>query len=293
MNLSQAWADRPSLYDLQLFQVAGTPVTVATLVTVALVLVATLVFSRLAQRGATRLLRRRGLRDEGTVAAVVRLLHYTIVVVGVGVAVETIGIDLSTFVAAGAVLAVAIGFAMQNVTQNFLSGVILLMERTIKPGDILEVDDQPVRVVRMGIRATVVRTRDESELILPNSILGQESVTNYTLRDNLFRLRATVGVRYSSDLELVREVLERTAAAIDWRLQKHDPVVLLAGFGSSSVDYDVSVWIDDPWLAQTRGSQLNEAIWRALEEAGITIAFPQLDVHFDAPVTEGLSAVGQ
>lgn len=293
MDLSQAWADRPSLFDLQLFQVAGTPVTVATLVTVVLVLIATVLISRLVQRGATRLLRRRGLRDEGTVAAIVRLLHYTILVIGVGVAVETIGIDLTTFVAAGAILAVAIGFAMQNLTQNFLSGVILLMERTIKPGDILDVDDRTVRVVRMGIRATVVRTRDESELIVPNSTLVQEHVTNYTLRDNLFRLRATVGVRYSSDLELVRQVLERTAAALDWRLQGHDPVVLLTGYGSSSVDYDVSVWIDDPWLAQVRRSQLNEAIWWALEEAGITIAFPQLDVHFDAPVTEGLAAVGQ
>jgi hypothetical protein len=190
--------------------------------------------------------------------------------------------------AAGAVFAVGLGFAMQNISQNFVSGVILLIERTIKPGDILQVETEIVRVKRMGIRATVSRTLDDEEIIIPNSVLVQNSVKNYTLQDSLFRLRTLVGVIYGSNMALVRETLERTTREIPWRVQAVQPRILMKQFGNSSVDFDVSVWIDDPWKKQVRLSELNERIWWALKEAGIVIAFPQLDVHFDPPVMSSI-----
>jgi len=198
---------------------------------------------------------------------------------------------LSTLFAAGAVFAVGLGFAMQNVAQNFVSGVILMVERSIKPGDILMVEDQMVRVERMGIRSTIVRNRDEEELIVPNSILAQGSVKNYTLTDNLYLLKAEVGVVYGSDMKLVREVLERTARGIPWRVEKEEPRILLRQFGSSSVDFQVFIWVDQPWISRRLLSDANERIWWALKEAGVTIAFPQLDVHFDAPVEESFRLV--
>jgi len=100
---------------------------------------------------------------------------------------------------------------MQNIMQNFVSGVILLTERTIKPGDVLQVDQRFVRVQNMGIRATIARTLDEEEIIIPNCAIVQANVTNYTLKDSLYRLRCTVGVVYSADMRAVREVLEKTA----------------------------------------------------------------------------------
>jgi small-conductance mechanosensitive channel len=115
---------------------------------------------------------------------------------------------------------------------------------------------------------------------------------NYTLRDSMYRLRCKVGVVYGSDMRVVREVLETTAREISWRIGDKDPVILLAEFGSSSVDWEVSVWMDDPWRVRRAKSELNEAIWWALKEAGITIAFPQLDLHFDEPVVEALRRAG-
>ncbi len=156
----------------------------------------------------------------------------------------------------------------------------------------LEVQNLVVRVERMGIRATLARTRDDEELIVPNSLLVQSAVKNYTLRDSLHRLRATVGVVYSSDLRLVFNTLRATALQLEWRTKEQEPRVLLLGFGNSSVDFEVSVWIDNPWNARQALSDLNEAIWWALKDAGVTIAFPQLDVHFDPPVVESVQALG-
>ncbi len=136
----------------------------------------------------------------------------------------------------------------------------------------------------MGARATVARTRDEEEIIIPNSLLVQSSVTNYTLRDSVYRIRATVGVEYGSDMERVMEVLAEAGESISERTQAKPPLVLLAEFGDSSVVFEVSIWAEDPWRARVTLSALNMAIWRHLKAAGITIAFPQLDVHFDKPL---------
>ncbi len=262
-----------------LFTIAKTPVSPTTLLVFVLIVVAAFWSSRLAQRGMTSVLAMRGVTDTGTVGIARRLTSYVVMIFGLGIAVQTVGINLGALFAAGAFFAVALGFAMQNVAQNFVAGIILLTERTIKPGDVLEVEGRVVRVTGMGLRATVARSRDEEDLIIPNSILVQSTVTNYTLRDAVFRLHATVGVSYDSDLALVRRVLTETAVSLSGRLADRDPRVLLTEFGDSSVNFEVLVWSDDPWVARVTKSQLNEAIWWAFKKAGIVIAYPQLDVH--------------
>lgn len=272
----------------ELAVIAGTTITGASLLAFFTVVALTFWAAGLLQRSFERLLLKKGSQDEGTAGAVSRLLRYVILILGLSAGLHGIGINLSTLFAAGALFAVAIGFAMQNVVANFVSGVILLAERAIKPGDIIEADGQMVRVTGMGIRATVVRTLDDEDLVLPNSNLVQATVKNFTLKDRLYRLRVIVGVAYDSDLKQVRRVLETCARNLDWRSQNKDPVVLLTDFGASSVDYEISVWIDDPWKNRQRRSELREAIWWGFKESSITIAFPQLDVHFDGPVVEGL-----
>ena len=175
--------------------------------------------------------------------------------------------------------AVGFGFAMQNIAQNFVSGIILLVERSIKPGDVVIVEGRMVRIKRMGIRATVARSVDEAELIIPNSSLVQTTVHNLTLSDSLARVRARVGVAYESDLKQVREVLTQTADALDWRDRSFAPRVLLVDFADSAVLYEVSVWTREPWDAPIRAQDVREAIFQAFRETGITIAFPQMDVH--------------
>ncbi|NIO29746.1 MAG: mechanosensitive ion channel [Candidatus Latescibacteria bacterium] len=277
----------------RLFEISGTAVNLMTLLTFALIIAFTFLISHLLQKALYRFFRTRGVKDEASLGVTTRLLHYLILAIGLGVGIHTLGINLTALFAAGAIFAVGIGFAMQNIAQNFVSGIILLAERTIKPSDILEVEGRIVRVVRLGARATVARTLDEEDLIIPNSILVQSVLKNYTLRDALYRLRAPVGVIYGSDMALVRQVLEETARDLPWRAEDTDPVVFLTEFGDSSVNFEVSVWVDNPWQMRGLRSKLNEAIWWGLKGAGITIAFPQLDVHFDPPVVESLRTMSR
>lgn len=273
----------------KLFVLGGTQVTLETILTVTLILLLTYILSRGIRRTVLGVFRRRGLEDDGNVLAITRLVHYGILLVGVGVALQTAGFNLNAFFAAGAVFAIGIGFALQNLMQNFVSGVILLVERAIKPGDVLEVEGRIVKVHRMGIRSTIVRTRDGDHMIVPNSVLVQSTVKNYTLKSSVYRVRAKVGVVYGSDMKVVMDTLKEVMRGITWRLPDHEPIVLLTDFGDNSVNFDASVWVSNPWDKPKLLSRLNEAIWWALKEKEIVIAFPQLDVHFDPPVERGLS----
>ena len=268
--------------DKPLFTLSGTEVTLFSIFLFILVLSVTLVFSIALQRGLKKTLSSRFVKRQGTLAALLRLVHYFVLIVGFSIGLQIIGISLSALFAAGAVFAIAIGFAMQNVVQNFVAGVILLLERSIKPGDVLEVEGKIVKVVDMGIRTTIARTLIDEELIMPNSVFSQSTVKNYTLRDNSYRLGVVVGVSYDSDMDKVMRVLAQTASNVDWRLPEPGPTVRLQEFGSSSVDFGVYVSIDDPWQQNVYMSELRKDIWFAFKEAGITIAYPQLDVHFDS-----------
>ncbi len=292
--MKQVLSNTHGVFSTTLTKIGGTPITLATVITMLLIVVATFVVSKLIRMAIQRALARRGVEvQHGGMTAAGRLVHYVIVLIGLGIALSTAGIQLGALFAAGAVFAVGVGFAMQNIAQNFVSGVILLIERTIKPGDVVEVEGSMVRVVEMGIRSTLVRSRDEEDMIVPNSKLVQSTVKNYTLTDPLYRLRVGVGVTYDSDMALVRKTLEQVAQTIEWRASEREPVVLMTDFGSSSVDFELSVWTRDAWQQKSGRSQVREAIWWALKEQGIVIAFPQVDVHFDPPVVDSLGALGR
>jgi potassium-dependent mechanosensitive channel len=273
----------------EIFELSGTGINLVLILTVGFLVVATWAISTFLQRAVERAFRSRGVEDMGTTAITKRLLHYAIMAIGLGIALETIGISLSALFAAGAIFAVGIGFAMQNIAQNFVSGLILLVERAIKPGDIVEVEGRVVRVLKMGIRTTIGRTRDEEEIIIPNASLVQSTVKNYTLEDTFFRIRAGVGVSYESDMRAVRDSLTRAANSVQGRMTDRDPVILLSDFGDSTVDWQVSLWTQDAWTSPRLVSELREAIWWALKEDGIEIAFPQIDVHFDPHVEEAVT----
>lgn len=278
---------------MELFKLGEGYVTIGNILGAVLILGATFVISALLRKGLKRGLRLRGVKDEGTVGVVTKLTHYGIMAVGFAVSIQALGLDIGALFAAGAIFAVGIGFAMQNIAQNFVAGLILLVERAIKPGDVLDIEGSIVKVKRMGIRATVARSLDEEEIIVPNYTLVQSAVKNYTLDDSSYRLRVPVGVIYASDMKLVRQILVGVAEGVDWRLKEPSPVVLMTAFGSSSVDFEVSVWISDPWTIRRRSSDLHEAIWWALKEKDVVIAFPQVDVHFDGPVVESLDAMAR
>ncbi|MFH1679409.1 MAG: mechanosensitive ion channel domain-containing protein [Candidatus Eisenbacteria bacterium] len=293
MILDNLLKDPGRLLGKRLFSIGETPITLEKAVVALFLLALIVVASRLLQRAMVRALRMRGLKEEGTILVLRRLLHYLVMAVGLLLVLESIGISLGALFAAGAVFAIGLGFAVQNVVQNFVSGIILLVERTIKPGDVIQVEGRAVKVGTMGIRTTIARTLDEEEIIVPNSSIVQATVVNYTLQDSLYRLRCAVGVTYGSDMALVRKVLQETGERMELRTREKEPVVLLIEFGDSSVVWEVSVWIDDPWAQRRARSELNEAIWWALKEAGIVIAFPQIDVHFDRDINDSLTKLAR
>lgn len=289
LGLGEIAAWLHTILNFPLFPVGDQEVTLTTVLVVGIMIVSTWWISNLLQRAVNRAFRNRGVDDPGTTQVTLRLLHYAVMAIGLSIAVQQVGINLNALFAAGAIFAVGIGFAMQNIAQNFVSGLILLVERAIKPGDIVEVEGRVVRVLKMGIRTTVARTRDDEEIIIPNASLVQSTVKNYTLDDPIFRIRADVGVHYKSDMRKVRASLLRAAESMEWRLADREPVLMLTDFGDSAVDWQVSVWSEDPWRGPRIQSELREAIWWALKEDDIEIAFHQIDVHFDPPVEEGLS----
>lgn len=289
--MSDFWADIREVLAQELFRIGNTSISVSTLITLAIILIATLWISKSLRRVIHRLL---ALRNPSAANSLEAFVHYVVLIVGFSAALSTAGIDLTGLFAAGAIFAVGLGFAMKSIVENFVAGFILLTERSIKPGDVLEVEGMVVQVVAMGIRVSIVRSRDGDESIIPNSLLSQTAVKNYTLRDSLFRVRVVVGVTYGSDMHVVKSTLEELAADFTARhgVASQQPIVLMKAFGSSSVDWEVGIWVNDPWQSRPFASELHQAIWWAFQEKGIVIAFPQLDLHLDTPVTESLRALG-
>ncbi len=247
------------------------------------ILLSTLCVSRMLRRYMDRRLRQGAGTDEDTIRTYKNVARFITVIPGILLALHVFGINLSALFATGGLFAVALAFAMKNLSENLVSGLILRLERSIKPGDVLETEGTMVMVKTIGFRATVARTKDERDLVIPNAQLVQSRVANYTLKDALCRVGTTVGVAYSSDLVKVRETLESVCDELDWTSSQHKPAVILSDFGVSAVNFKVWVWIENPWEAGRRQSLLNEAIWWGLKDAGIVIAFPQLDVHLDRP----------
>ncbi|MBX3131596.1 MAG: mechanosensitive ion channel [Polyangiaceae bacterium] len=282
------------LLKAELFSIGNTPITVTTLATMVAIVVISYLVARAVRAAIRRAVERRGLTGtHGNLRAVGRLLQYAILLVGLAIALQTGGIELSALFAVSAVFVVGVGLALQNIAQNFVAGIVLLFEGAIKPGDIIEIDGRLAKVVRMGARATIARSLDEEDLIIPNHSLMLATIKNLSMNDSLYRLRVTVGVSYGSDLDQVERLLTEAGTGFAKRDPTFEPRVLLTEFGSSSVDWELSVWIQDPWVRRSAGSALRRAIWNTFRAEGVVIAFPQVDVHFDAPVTSAVVALGK
>ena len=207
------------------------------------------------------------------------LFRYALIVLGIFVAVDTLGFDLSALTIVFGALGVGVGFGLQNIVNNFVSGVIVLVERTVKKGDIVTVGGTDGRVMSIGLRSSVVRTRAGHDIIVPNSDFVTAQVTNFSYHDRLIRVDIPVGVSYSSDPNQVRDLLLQAAVEEGPVLDNPRPEVLFTGYGESSLDFELRAWIDDAWQAPRVSSALYFSIWYKLKAAGIEIPFPQQDLH--------------
>ena len=228
--------------------------------------------------------------------AVATVVRYSLVVLGVIWGLEVLGFDLTTLKIAFGALGVGIGFGLQNIVNNFTSGLILLFERSVKRGDVLTVEGTDGRVQRVGLRSSIIRTREGDDLIMPNSILVENMVTNYSYGDELKRVDVAVGVSYASDPHAVRDLLLKVAHDCESVLDHPEPSVLFEDFGESSIDFTLRAWISDAWKHPLVRSELLFDTWYALKEAGIEIPFPQRDLHLrsgELPVRRVAEAGGE
>jgi small-conductance mechanosensitive channel len=215
----------------------------------------------------------------GVRISIARLVHYGFVFVGFLLALVALGVHLRDITIIAGALGIGIGFGLQGIVNNFVSGLILLFERPIKVGDYIQLGELWAEIKKIGLRATVVETFDKSEIVVPNSDLISYQVTNWTLSNRMARLIIPVGVEYGSDVPLVIETLMECAMASSKVMRKPEPQVLFLKFGESSLDFELRVWISDIDDRLVIISQMHQEIDRRFRQAGIVIAFPQRDLH--------------
>jgi small-conductance mechanosensitive channel len=212
-------------------------------------------------------------------------LHYVLLLVGFLLAVAATGADLGKFTLLAGAFGVGIGFGLQNIVNNFISGLILIAERPVMPGDTIEVSGMIGDVKRIGARSSTIRTWQGAEVIVPNANLISNEVTNWTLSDRQRRLDIPVGVAYGSPVDRVMQILHDVGSANPDIMEKPDPNVLFIGFGNSSLDFELRVWTIKFESYMRVKSAIIVEIEKALKDAGIVIPFPQRDLHLKSVTT--------
>jgi small-conductance mechanosensitive channel len=217
--------------------------------------------------------------ETGVRFSIARLVHYVLIFVGFVLALLALGFEFTKLTIMLSALGVGIGFGLQGVVNNFVSGLILLFERPVRVGDTIELEGRWAEIKKIGLRATTVRTLDQADVIIPNADLIANQVTNWTLSNRCVRLTIPVGVAYGSDVPLVMELLMACANDNPILAKRFTPQVLFLSFGESSLDFELRVWVRDADHRLKAKSELHQAIDRRFREANIEIAFPQRDLH--------------
>lgn len=218
--------------------------------------------------------------DIGVRIAVGTIIRYIVLVIGIIVFLQSAGINLSAITVLAGALGVGIGFGLQNITNNFVSGIIILFERPIKVGDRIEMGDISGDVISISMRSTTVVTNDNISIIVPNSDFISSKVINWSHTDRNIRFNFPIGVSYNEDPQKVKKLLLEVVAENKGVLNDPEPDVLFKGFGDSSLDFNLRVWtreyINRPNVLK---SQIYYSVFEKFNEHGIEIPFPQRDLH--------------
>jgi len=266
---------------LPLVGLAGGTLTLASVLLSAAVVIAAIVASVLVSRTIRAVLAAKGVAP-GVVFATSKIARYVITLIGMVIAAESLGFNLSAVLTASAVLLVGIGLGLQQIAQNMLAGVILLVERPVRKGDFIKVGEAYGIIRDIGLRATQVITRDEVVVVVPNNELTSSQVFNYSVPTTNVRVSVKVGVAYGSDIALVQRALTTVAAECDRILKAPAPEVRFDDFGDSALSFTLLFWIANPAEDLRVASTVRFAIDQAFRQARIEIPFPQQVVHFPA-----------
>ncbi len=217
--------------------------------------------------------------DHGARDAINKLIHYSLLFIGIMMIISLIGLNLTSFAFLTGALGIGVGFGLQNIVNNFVSGLMLLFERPFKVGDMVVVDKQTGTVRKIGLRSTIIETFDRSELIVPNSQFISGTVTNWTRSSHIARVRIAIGVAYGSNIDLVLRLLKEAAETDPRVLTNPEPNPLFVRFGDSALEFELHSWIADVRELLSVKSHLCQEIAARFQDAGIEIPFPQRDLH--------------
>lgn len=284
MNWPTLFSFMQNILEQPLFTIKDTPVTFSSLAAFCLVMILFLLLARALNRLLSEWLLKRFQLDAGTRYTLTRLTHYTVIILGCVIAFQFIGIDLSGLAFIFGLLSVGIGFGLQNLTSNFVAGLILLFERPIKVGDRVTIGDTEGDVVEINMRSTTILSLRNISIIVPNSEFISSTVINWSHGDPRITVPIDVGVSYDSDLDTVIRCLQEVADEHPDVLKTPPPSVAHRGFGDSAWDMRLSVWVDNPKIHYQVRSDLHRAIVHKFREHQIEIPYPQRDLHLRSSI---------
>ena len=273
-------------FQTSLFDINETPVTALGLLRVGMIIFIAWLISRAVCFSLNRLMSHRKNSNNSTIYALQKVLHYIILVIGLLVAISSIGVDLSKLALLASALSVGIGFGLQNVVSNFVAGLIILFEKSLKVGDFIEFGSGLAGEVRqINMRSTHIVTNDNVDIFIPNSDFVNGQVTNWTMYETFRRVHIPFGVAYGSDKDEVKLAALEAAEAVDYTMKstdtKHMPQVWMTGFGDSSLNFELIVWLT-PAAVKLPGRVIATYTWEldtALARHNLEIPFPQRDLH--------------
>jgi len=222
--------------------------------------------------------------DEGRTLALYQIIKYVIIVAAILIGLEVIGIKFTLLLGGAAALLVGVGLGLQSTFNDIFSGIILLFERSISVGDILEVDGTIGRVVEINIRTSEVATYDNISILMPNSLLVNDKIINWSHNRQLTRFAVAVGVSYGSDVQLVKKLLHDAAVEHPDVDQTRPPDIFFSDFGDSALQFDLKFWCTNLLQIGRIKSDIRFAIDAKFRENGVTIPFPQRDLHLRSTV---------
>jgi small-conductance mechanosensitive channel len=284
--LSNLWAGISDALSRQVFMFGNSPITLSQLIVAPLVVIFGLVVARLFLRGITRRLLKKG-HDNNLVLIISRGYWVIVIVTLLLLALSILNVPLGAFTFISGAVAIGVGFGAQNIINNFISGWILMGERPIRIGDVLEFEGTLGRVEAINNRSTLIRRIDGVHIVTPNSFLLENTVINWTLVDNEIRTQVRVGVAYGSPVRDVERLILQAADEHPDVQEEPPPLVIFDDFGDNALAFDLYVWTmlrPGGDLRKLR-SDLRFRITELFDEHGIVIAFPQRDVHLDGELT--------
>jgi len=283
--LQRSWGEILKILHFELFRANDTPVDGLGILKLIVILLLAWWVSKLLRRLLTQFGDRQVKVSKTSLYTVGRIVHYIILTLGILVGLSSIGLDLTKFAIFASALGVGLGFGLQNVISNFVSGLIVLFEKSLNVGDFIELESGTTGEVReINMRSTLITTNDNVDILVPNSEFVTTKVTNWTLREASRRIHIPFGVAYGTDKDLVRSAVLEAALRVPGVLtnsEKRKPQVWLVGFGDSSLDFELVVWLMPDAVKRPNAVQA-EFLWEietSFRQYEIEIPFPQQDLH--------------